>query len=142
MIARLPLLILCAVIPWFTIGAAPKVTPDSTILNRRKLDQIIIPKLEFREATVREVIDFLKKKCIEYDPSPPGMRGVNIVLELDNAPLGPGVIPGLSDRPPEPRFTLSRTKISLGEALRTIADLAGLQLRIEAYRVYIVPKHD
>ena len=31
-------------------------------LVERKLKEIIIPKLEFREATTREAIDFLKKK--------------------------------------------------------------------------------
>ncbi len=80
---------------------------------RRKLDRIIIPKLEFREATIREAIDFLKKKSAELDvDSQPGDKGVNIVLKLEAAPGGggaaglpeaapPGVpgIPGLEPAP-------------------------------------------
>src|SRR5690606_17558737 len=34
---------------------------------QRKLETIIIPRLEFREASIREAIDFLKKKSVELD---------------------------------------------------------------------------
>ena len=42
---------------------------DANLTERiqRKLERIIIPKLEFREATIREAIEFLKKKSIELD---------------------------------------------------------------------------
>ncbi|MEP6673383.1 MAG: Amuc_1098 family type IV pilus outer membrane protein, partial [Chthoniobacter sp.] len=56
----------------------------STERIRRKLERIVIPKLEFREATIREAIDFLKKKSVELDDfSPAGEKGVNIVLKLE-----------------------------------------------------------
>jgi general secretion pathway protein D len=59
----------------------------STERIRHKLENIIIPKLEFRDATVREAIDFLKKKSAELDDeSKPGDKGVNIVLKLESAP--------------------------------------------------------
>ena len=95
-------------------------TTDATTTEkiRRKLERIIIPKLEFREATIREAIDFLKKKSVDLDDiSPPGERGVNIVLKLEGsgggAPTGLGApasaaggipgIPGLdAPRPPQP----------------------------------------
>ena len=55
-----------------------------------KLNRIILPRLEFREATIREAIDFLKKKSVELDTqeTDPARRGVNIVLKLDAAPGG------------------------------------------------------
>ena len=60
---------------------------------RRKLERINIPRLEFREATIREAIDFLQKKSFELDAdSPVGERGVNIVLKLEPAP---SATPGL-----------------------------------------------
>ncbi len=73
---------------------------------QRKLERIIIPKLEFREATIREAIEFLKKKSVELDTeSPAGEKGVNIVLKLDagaggggalpEAPIGAPAIPGI-----------------------------------------------
>ena len=79
----------------------------STERIRRKLERIIIPKIEFRDATVREAIDFLKKKSVELDDfSPAGEKGVNIVLKLDagnggggggggGAPAAAAPIPGI-----------------------------------------------
>ena len=84
-------------------GAHPEV---STERIRRKLERIIIPKLEFREATIREAIEFLKKKSQELDvDSPPGERGVNIaqarrVRRRSGRRIGvaPGAAPGLRPR--------------------------------------------
>jgi len=80
-----------------------------------KLNRIIIPKIEFRDATVREAIDFLKEKSSDLDTQEPdpARRGVNIVLQLDSgggggapepapaAPTAPAApaIPGLEAQP-------------------------------------------
>jgi len=82
----------------FNIEATPIVENASPAVNtekiRRKLERIILPKLEFREATIREAIDFLKKKSVELDDqSPPGDRGVNIVLKLEGSAGGGGALP-------------------------------------------------
>jgi general secretion pathway protein D len=84
---------------------------------QRKLDSIIIPKLELREATIREAIEFLKSKSVALDTTEtdPARRGVNIVLKLENsgggdlgAPAGAPaaapapVIPGLEPLPGAP----------------------------------------
>jgi general secretion pathway protein D len=52
-----------------------------------KLQSIIIPRLEFREATVREALDFLRRKSAELDTAEPdpARRGVSFVLKLDAA---------------------------------------------------------
>jgi general secretion pathway protein D len=78
-----------------------------------KLNRIIIPKIEFRDATVREAVDFLKEKSRDLDTQEPDptRRGVNIVLQLDTgdsapppaetapaAPTAPA-IPGLETAP-------------------------------------------
>src|SRR5438132_8574956 len=52
----------------------------------QKLNSIIIPRIEFRDASVREAIDFLRQQATDNDPSPDGKKGVDIVLRL--APLG------------------------------------------------------
>jgi general secretion pathway protein D len=52
----------------------------------RKLNSIIIPRIEFRDASIREAIDFVRQQAIENDPSTEGKRGVDIVLRL--VPLG------------------------------------------------------
>ena len=80
----------------------------STERIRRKLERIVIPKLEFREATIREAIEFLKKKSQELDvDSPAGEKGVNIVLKLDsNGPAAVAVVAAPVRRlaPRHPRF--------------------------------------
>jgi general secretion pathway protein D len=134
---------------------------------RRKLERIVIPKLEFREATIREAIEFLKKKSVELDiDSEPGQKGVNIVLKLESAGGGaaapeaapPGVpgIPGLDAAPAAPamaaavpgaplgspadaRITVSLTNIPLIEALKYVTGLANLKFKVEPYAVSVVP---
>jgi general secretion pathway protein D len=51
-----------------------------------KLNSIIIPRIEFRDASIREAIDFLRQEAAANDPSGDGKKGVDIVLRL--APLG------------------------------------------------------
>jgi len=51
-----------------------------------KLNTIIIPRIEFRDASIREAIDFLRQQAVENDPATEGKKGVDIVLRL--APLG------------------------------------------------------
>ena len=64
---------------------------SSTAAIQNKLNTIIVPKVEFKDATVREAIDFLKQKSRELDvrEPDPSRRGVNIVLQLDNPMANP-----------------------------------------------------
>jgi hypothetical protein len=100
-----------------------------------KLNRIIIPKIEFREATLREAIDYLIQKAHELDTqeSDPSKRGVNIVLKLE------GQAEQSNSAPSEARITLSLTNIPLAEALRYITSLAGLKVKVDQYAVTLVP---
>src|SRR5437762_11592823 len=51
-----------------------------------KLNTIIIPRIEFRDASIREAIDFLREQAVENDTTGTGKRGVDIVLRT--VPLG------------------------------------------------------
>ena len=91
----------------FNIEAPSTIINESTTVStekiRRKLESIIIPKLEFHEATIREAIDFLKKKSVDLDDkSPAGEKGVNIVLKLEGSGGGGGggALPGGPAAPP------------------------------------------
>lgn len=53
---------------------------------RTKLETIIIPRIEFRDASIREAIDFIRQQAVANDPSTEGKKGVDIVLRL--VPLG------------------------------------------------------
>ncbi|EDY22029.1 hypothetical protein CfE428DRAFT_0154 [Chthoniobacter flavus Ellin428] len=77
--------------------------------------RIIIPRLDFREATLGEALDFLRKKAEELSPN----RSLfNLVLNL----------------PPDarpPRLTLELKDVSLLDAARSIAALVNLELTLE-----------
>jgi general secretion pathway protein D len=119
-----------------------------------KLNRIIIPKIDLRDTTVREAVEFLKQRSRELDTSvedPQEKRGVNIFLKLPS----PGAVPapdmtavppveGAAPLPPvggtaDTRITLSLTNVPLIEALRYLTELAGLKYKIEPYAVSIVP---
>ncbi len=55
----------------------PKGASDTKI--REKLQSIVIPRIEFEEATIHQVVTFLKTKSKELDPE---SEGVNIILHL------------------------------------------------------------
>jgi general secretion pathway protein D len=145
-----------------------------------KLNTIIIPRIEFRDASIREAIDFLREQAEENDTTGTGKRGVDIVLRM--VPLGqvapppvpvapagspapaataapgapgtagtpaggtkPATAPAVVARPvvaaasTEPRITITLNQIPLGEALRYIANQAGLKVKVEPYAVSIIP---
>jgi general secretion pathway protein D len=160
-----------------TIGAQRNLGGTAQITN--KLNTIIIPRIEFRDATIREAIDFLRDQAAENDTSGTGKRGVDIVLRMVplgqvaappapvapagspvppttappgapgtvGAPAGgttPGTGPTAATRPvaptsAEPRISITLNQIPLGEALRYIANQAGLKVKVEPYAVSIVP---
>jgi general secretion pathway protein D len=53
---------------------------------RTKLETIIIPRVEFRDASIREAIDFIRQQAAANDPATEGKKGVDIVLRV--VPLG------------------------------------------------------
>jgi len=77
---------------------------SDTARMSNKLNSIIIPRVEFRDASVREAIEFLREQAIANDQAPEGQRGVNIVLrsrrlgEIAPAP-SPPVAPAATAAP-------------------------------------------
>ncbi len=107
----------------------PVLDTRGTASINRKLSDIRIPSIQFREATVREAIEYVKLRAKQLDnlESDASKRGVNIVLNL-----GPGVDAST-------RITLTLSDISLREALNYIARAANLKVKVEPYAVAIVP---
>ena len=117
--------------------AEPAKDPGNISRVQRKLERIIIPKLEFREATIREALDYLKRKSIELDPDDP-KTGLNIVLKVETTtPSAAPVEPG---NPAEARITVSLSNIPMIEALKYVTGLANLKFKVEPYAVSIVPQ--
>lgn len=96
-----------------------------------KLDEIIIPKLDFTDSSIVEAIGFLRKRAAELDntESDPKLKGVNIVIKL------PTDSPDASYP-----ITLSLTDVPLRAALDYVARAANLKIKIEAHAVVIVPQ--
>jgi general secretion pathway protein D len=149
-------------------GIQKNLTDTARINN--KLNTIIIPRVEFRDATLREAVNFLREQAVENDPATQGERGINIVLppsvqrpppppaSASPAPAGAAAAPGtaptgtplvgagqvgaLPPAPPAERasITIELNHIPLGEALRYIANQAGLKVKVEPYAVSLVPR--
>jgi general secretion pathway protein D len=64
-----------------TDAAAKEATGTARVSN--KLNTIIIPRIEFRDASIREAVDFLRQQAAANDPAEEGRKGVDIVLRLN-----------------------------------------------------------
>ncbi len=106
----------------------PVLNARGTQSVNRKLDEIIIPRLNFTDATVREAIEYLRSVSAQQDrePADGGDRGVNIVLKLDAAAASQTI-------------TIDLANIPLREALDYITRLANLKIKVEPYAVLVVP---
>jgi general secretion pathway protein D len=63
-----------------TDAGAKEATGTARISN--KLNTIVIPRIEFRDASIREAVDFLRQQAAANDPAEEGRKGVDIVLRL------------------------------------------------------------
>src|SRR5213082_2323494 len=78
-----------------TFNPVSKNLSDTARINN-KLNTIIIPRVEFQDASIREAIDFLRQQAAANDTSPEGEKGVNIVVRPRrlgeiSPPVGPAV---------------------------------------------------
>lgn len=105
----------------------PTLNVRGTQSINSKLDSIIIPRINYTNATLREVIESIREQAAELDSgSPPDERGVNLVLKLDETAASQTITIDLSNLP-------------LREALDYVTRLANLKLKIDPYAVLIVP---
>jgi general secretion pathway protein D len=148
-------------------------TKDATGTARitHKLNTIVIPRIEFRDASVREAIEFLRQQAETSDPATEGRKGVDIVLRLttlgrpaESVPASSATTPASvatgnphdppasaapsaaamtiaapSTSPADARITITLNEIPLAEALRYIANQAGLKVKVEPYAISIIP---
>jgi hypothetical protein len=84
---------------------------------------IIIPQLQFREATFDSALEFLKKKVSELTG---GKKSVNFVNQLP---------PDQQNTP----ITLNLTNIPVTEALRYVAELVNAKVEYQKFAVVIKP---
>ena len=95
--------------------------PSGASLSQ-KLDSIIIPQVQFHDANINDVIQYLTAQGKLRDPD---RKGVNIVL---------------MDKENKSRVYMSVRNISLRKALISLATMADLSLEIEEGRTSVMLK--
>jgi general secretion pathway protein D len=124
-------------------------TQKGTELMLARLNRIIVPRVDFRDTTIRQAVTFLQQRSRDLDTteSSPDQRGVNIFLKLPPPGTARVAAAGeFDDEPPgapvtmtDDRITLNLTNVPLYEALRYVATLAGLKVKVEPFAVSLVP---
>jgi general secretion pathway protein D len=134
--------------------ASDPITTSSaqTAETMRKMNEIIIPEINFRDAVIADVVNFLSQESRRLDPQ---KNGVNILLgagaaaPATPAPATPVPAPDAAAAPapapvPAPdagprRITLALHNVPLLDALKYVTSLAGLKYRVEANAVLVLP---
>ena len=136
----------------------PKMSPSAERMLRAKLRNTRIPKIDFKDSTVREAIDFLVKKSKDLDPEPQGV-GIPLRIPGDEADVAPPSsapgIPGLLDVSKAPsgensvqksptggsgsRITLRMKNASLEEIFDEICRQAKLQWKLTPRGISVTP---
>ena len=98
-----------------------KLAPNAT---ETALKKIILEKVDFHDATLVELLDFLKQKGNQLGD---GKVAINFVIQLDEQAKGA-------------RVTLSMQKVPFTEVLRYIGDLANVQFTFDPYAIVVKPK--
>ena len=119
-------------------------TAADRLIERMK--SIVIPRIEFRQANIRDVISFMTEASEAADPD---NRGVSIALSQVRAEKEPGqpkddhtVVDdpwitddpwntGIPQAPGERLISLNLRRVTLYDALSIIAELADLHYRID-----------
>ena len=95
---------------------------------RQKMRNIILPRAQFRGATIEEVVEYLRTsaKIHDVDEPDPGRRGVEIQFQP-----GDSAVAAL--------ITMDMQKASFADVLNSAADMAGMKISVEGARVTLVP---
>jgi general secretion pathway protein D len=91
-----------------------------------KLRDLRIERVDFTSATLEEVLEYLKVRARDLDPTKKGVDFVNGVSGDDSL------------RP----ITLNLVDVPIEEVLRYVTQVAGVNYRVEEYAVRIVPLTD
>lgn len=121
-------------------------TPEEQRQRRallKKMDDIVIPEIDFRQVNIRDAIKFIYEESVKYDAD---KRGVNLILKIGTPPVNPAKTDSngffsqpVSDTHAEPTVTFTASHITLHEAITIVSDIAGLKYRIDANSIRFVP---
>ena len=93
---------------------------------QRKLREMVIAQIDFTEATLGEVMEYLRVRTRDLDPTGKGVDFVNGVP---------------ADQPLKP-ISLNLREVPVEEVLRYVADIAGITYKVEEFAVRLVSLAD
>ena len=124
-----------------------KKKEDKTDETIRKLDKIIIPEIEFRQANIHDIVDFLNKATVEAGAPTSGeaKKDTTFVLNLGDADKKAGESETLSQTATKteetaPEVTFTARSISMLSALKIITQVSGLKYKVVDGTVMIEPQ--
>ena len=123
---------------------------------QEKLTRIVIPELNFEDATIYSVIKFLDQASIAADKdSAPGDKGVNFIIQLKRPDAAGATAPNVIAPTPEGELVsegatiampgalkvpgMHLRSITLIDALKYVTEVTGLKYRVEENAVVITP---
>jgi len=133
---------------------------------QKKLENIVIPEIDFKQANIRDVIEFLRSSSEQFDKTGEEPKGVNIILKLSKgnraaaetdaaapaaaadpfasaAPAADGATKAAGGGEDVELVTFSARSITLKQALKIVTDYCQLKSRIDdGGLVMIVPKDE
>lgn len=92
--------------------------------TKAALERIVLEKVQFEDATLPEVLDFLRQKGNQLGG---GKVAINFVRKLD-------------EKGQNARVTLSLSQVPFTEVLRYVGDLAGVDFKYERFAIVVVDK--
>lgn len=104
---------------------AVEAKPKTGMTLEKQLAGVIIPKVEFREATLGSALDYLKQAVAKASD---GKASVNFIVQLPDEQVKTQTL------------TLNVTGIPFTEVLRYVGGLADVQFEYDRYAVVVKPK--
>lgn len=111
----------------------PEIDIRGTAGVNRKLDEIIIPTINFSDASIREALEFIRQRAgaLDVTESDPSRKGINLVLKLKPGAPEENVL-----------INLNLTDVPLRAAIDYVARAASMKLKVEPYAVVVVPESE
>lgn len=113
---RFPLFLLCAA--WMVIACPAGASP-----LKNQLEQLIVPKVEFKEASFDSTLDYLTQ----------------VAQRESGGRIAPNFVRLYSPEIAEKPITLSLTSMPYTEVLRYLGMLAGVEFVYEAHGIVVKP---
>ena len=117
-----------------------------------KMRKIIVPEINFKNASISDVIQFFVEASREFDDPqiPPEQRGVNLILKIaQSAPAEEAIeeenifaAPTTSNDSGVPPITFSARFMSLWDGLQYACELSRLKFRLRGNTVIIMPLNE